>query len=80
MAFLSRLCPPLQPTGIFRAIDSARFLLRVANEGGIPPNVDVEQVVKAVFYTTKDELSAERIQEILPGYLIEFIKCGKRRN
>jgi uncharacterized protein (DUF2267 family) len=56
VAFLSGVCLPLQPTGIFRAIDSARFLLRVANEGGIPPNVDVEQVIKAVFYATKDEL------------------------
>ncbi len=63
-AFLSRVRPPLQPTGIFRGIDSDRLLFRVANEGGTPPNLDVEQVVKAVFSATKDELSAERTQQI----------------
>ncbi|TAF12255.1 MAG: DUF2267 domain-containing protein [Nostocales cyanobacterium] len=64
VAFLSRVRPPLQPTGIFRGIDSDRFLFRVANEGGMPPNVTVEEVVKAVFSATKEELSPERIQEI----------------
>lgn len=63
VAFLSRVRPPWQGPGIFK-IDSDRFLFRVANEGGMPPNVEREQVVKAVFKATKDELSAERIQEI----------------
>ncbi|NMG07415.1 DUF2267 domain-containing protein [Brasilonema sp. UFV-L1] len=63
VGFLSRVRPPWQGPGIFK-IDSDRFLFRVANEGGLPPNVDREQAVKAVFSATKDELSQERIQEI----------------
>ena len=63
VGFLSRVRPPWQGPGIFK-IDSDRFLFRVANEGGMPPNADREQVVKAVFSATKDELSPERIQEI----------------
>ncbi|MBD2595356.1 DUF2267 domain-containing protein [Nostoc spongiaeforme FACHB-130] len=69
VSFLSRVRPPWQGPGIFK-IDSDRFLFRVANEGTMPPNVDREQVVKAVFSATKDELSQERIAEIaswLPG-------------
>ncbi|HEY9799848.1 DUF2267 domain-containing protein [Anabaena azotica] len=61
--FLSRVRPPWQGPGIFK-IDSDRFLFRVANEGGMQPNVDREQVVKAVFSATKDELSPERVEEI----------------
>ncbi len=63
VAFLSRVRPPWQGPGIFK-IDSDRFLFRVENEGGMPGNVNPEQVVKAVFSATKDELSSERIQEI----------------
>ncbi|MBU7581782.1 MAG: DUF2267 domain-containing protein [Nostoc sp. TH1S01] len=63
VSFLSRVRPPWQGPGIFK-IDSDRFLFRVANEGTMPPNVDREQVVKAVFSATKDELSPERIEEI----------------
>ncbi|MBW4556672.1 MAG: DUF2267 domain-containing protein [Trichormus sp. ATA11-4-KO1] len=63
VGFLSRVRPPWQGPGIFK-IDSDRFLFRVANEGGMPSNVNREQVVKAVFSATKDELSSERIQEI----------------
>lgn len=63
VGFLSRVRPPWQGPGIFK-IDSDRFLFRVANEGGLQPNVDREEVVKAVFSATKDELSPERIQEI----------------
>ncbi|WP_066380075.1 MULTISPECIES: DUF2267 domain-containing protein [unclassified Anabaena] len=63
VGFLSRVRPPWQGPGIFK-IDSDRFLFRVANEGGMPPNVNREQVVKAVFSATKDELSPQRIQEI----------------
>lgn len=63
VGFLSRVRPPWQGPGIFK-IDSDRFLFRVANEGGLQPNVDREEVVKAVFSATKDELSPERIEEI----------------
>ncbi len=74
VGFLSRVRPPWQGPGIFK-IDDDRFLFRVANEGGKPPNVDREQAVKAVFSATKDELSPERIQEIaswLPGRVREL--------
>jgi uncharacterized protein (DUF2267 family) len=63
VSFLSRIRKPLRgsaPAGI----DSDLFLTRVANEGGLPPTIDSEKVVKAVFSATKDELSQERIQEI----------------
>lgn len=63
VGFLSRIRQPLKgpaPAGI----DSNLFLARVANESGMPPNYDREQVVKAIFSATKDELSEERIQEI----------------
>jgi uncharacterized protein (DUF2267 family) len=75
VAFLSRVRPPLQPMGIFRGIDSDRFLFRVANEGGMPPNVNTEAVIKAVFSATKYELSAEIIQEVsnwLPDKIRQF--------
>ncbi|MEH2241910.1 DUF2267 domain-containing protein [Nostoc sp.] len=61
--FLSRIRQPLTgpaPLGI----DSNLFLKRVANEGGLPGTVEVEQAIKAVFSATKDQLSEERIQEI----------------
>ncbi|GAB4183446.1 MAG: hypothetical protein Fur006_20350 [Coleofasciculaceae cyanobacterium] len=63
VGFLSRVRQPLRgpaPVGI----DSNLFLTRVANEGALPPTVEGEQAVKAVFSATKDELSEERIQEI----------------
>ncbi|MBW4654390.1 MAG: DUF2267 domain-containing protein [Kaiparowitsia implicata GSE-PSE-MK54-09C] len=63
VSFLSRVRPPWQGPGIFK-IDSDRFLFRVANEGGLPRNIDREQAVSAVFTATKAELSDERIQEI----------------
>lgn len=69
VGFLSRVRPPWQGPGIFK-INDDRFLFRVANEGMLPPERDREQVVKAVFSATKDELSEERIQEVaswLPG-------------
>ncbi len=71
VGFLSRIRKPLRgpaPAGI----DSNLFLTRVANEGALPPTVEREQAVKAVFSATKDELSQERIQEIascLPDYI-----------
>lgn len=61
--FLSHIRPPLK-------IRDTTFLFRVKQEGGLPANTSVEQVVKAVFSATKDELSQERIQEVaefLPG-------------
>lgn len=63
VGFLSRIRQPLTappPAGI----DSELFLTRVANEGGLPPTVSAEKVVKAVFSATKDELSEDRIEEI----------------
>jgi uncharacterized protein (DUF2267 family) len=74
VGFLSRIRKPLTgpaPLGI----DSNLFLTRVANEGGLPGTVEREQVVKAVFSATKDELSEERIQEIagcLPDHIREL--------
>ncbi|WP_325052193.1 DUF2267 domain-containing protein [Dulcicalothrix desertica] len=71
VGFLSRVRPPWQGPGIFK-IDSDRFLFRVANESSFSHEVDREQVVKAVFSATKEELSQERIQEIaswLPDYV-----------
>lgn len=63
VGFLSRVRQPLRgpaPVGI----DSNLFLTRVANEGALPPTVERDQAVKAVFSATKEELSEERIQEI----------------
>lgn len=74
VGLLSRVRPPWQGPGIFK-IDSDRFLFRVANEGGLPPTVEREKAVKAVFSATKDELSEERIQEIaswLPDHVREL--------
>ncbi len=74
VGFLSRVRPPWQGPGIFK-IDSDRFLFRVANEGGMPATADREQVVKAIFSATKDELSPERIAEIaswLPDHIREL--------
>lgn len=74
VGFLSRIRPPFQappPAGI----DDNLFITRVANEGGLPPTVSPEKIIKAVFSATKDELSEERIQEItecLPGRVREF--------
>ena len=63
VGFLSRIRQPLRgPAPI--GIDSNLFLTRIANEGSLPPTVQPEQALKAVFSATKDELSEERIQEI----------------
>jgi uncharacterized protein (DUF2267 family) len=74
VGFLSRIRQPLRgPAPI--GIDSNLFLTRVANEGALPPTIEAEQGVKAVFAATKDELSQERIQEIagwLPDRIREF--------
>ncbi|MBW4620408.1 MAG: DUF2267 domain-containing protein [Cyanosarcina radialis HA8281-LM2] len=61
--FLSRIRPTLE-------IKDTTFLFRVQQEAGLPPQSQPEEIVKAVFSATKDELSSERIQEIaefLPG-------------
>jgi uncharacterized protein (DUF2267 family) len=74
VGFLSRLRPPLKGPGLL-GIDSERFVTRVQNEAGMPPTVNPNQVIKAVFSATKDELSAERIQEIsvcLPDQISEL--------
>jgi uncharacterized protein (DUF2267 family) len=66
--FLSKIRPPL-------IIKEDTFLFRIAQEGGLPPGVDPETVVKAVFSATKEELSQERIKEIasfLPGKIREM--------
>ena len=66
--FLSRIRPPLE-------IKPETFLLRINQEAGLPPTVEAETVIKAVFAATKDELSEERIQEIanfLPGKIKEL--------
>jgi uncharacterized protein (DUF2267 family) len=61
--FLSRVRPALH-------IKDSTFLFRIRQESSLPAHVEVEQMVKAVFSATKDELSSDRIQEIaefLPG-------------
>lgn len=55
--FLSRVRPPLK-------IKSDTFLFRVRQEAGMQRTTSPEQVVEAVFSATKDELSADRIQEV----------------
>lgn len=80
VSFLSKIRPPFEQhhgPGLFN-IDDDRFLFRVKNESPMAVtgyDVDREQVVKAVFAATKDELSEERIQEIaswLPGRVREL--------
>ena len=70
VSFLSKVRAPFfhdakssDPTNV----NDERFLFRVKNEAPMAVtghDVDREQVVKAVFSATKDELSEERIQEI----------------
>lgn len=66
VSFLSRIRPPL-------IIRSETFLRRIRQEASLEQSVDREMVVKAVFSATKDELSAERIQEI-SGFLPDEIR------
>jgi uncharacterized protein (DUF2267 family) len=66
--FLSRIRPTLN-------IRDTTFLFRIKQEASLPPTVEPEQIVKAVFSATKDELSPERIQEIaefLPGTVCQL--------
>lgn len=70
VGFLSRIRPQFK--GPF-AIDDETFLFRVKNEAPLAAtgyDLDRDQVVKAVFSATKEELSEERIKEVanwLPG-------------
>ncbi|MEL6605231.1 MAG: DUF2267 domain-containing protein [Cyanobacteria bacterium J06614_10] len=66
--FLSEIRPSLN-------FDDKTFLFRVEKEGGIPKTTGPKTVLRAVFGATKDELSAERIQEIgsaMPGEIREL--------
>ena len=68
VGFLSRIQGPMK-------IDADSFLFRIRQEADLPPGVDVETVVCAVFSATKHELSPERIEEIasfLPGKIREM--------
>ena len=63
VAWLSDIRPPLK-------FDADTFIFRIEKEGGLPKNTTAEKVIDAVFSATKEELSADRIQEIaqfLPG-------------
>lgn len=66
VSFLSRIRPPL-------IIKSDTFLFRIRQEAGLPPGVEPETVIKAVFSATKDELSEERVKEI-SGFLPDEIR------
>lgn len=63
VGLLSRIRPPLK-------IKPENFIRRINQEAGLSKGVEPETAIKAVFSATKDELSQERIQEIvnfLPG-------------
>lgn len=70
--FLSRLRPPLKGPG-WQGINSDLFFTRVANEAGMAPHLDSHQVIRAIFSATKDELSAERVEEIA-GWLPDRVQ------
>ncbi len=57
VALLSRIRPPLE-------IDAESFMRRVAQEGGLPRGTTANGAVIAVFSAVREELPAERIQEI----------------
>lgn len=68
VGFLSRIEEPMK-------FDADSFLFRIRQEADLPPGVEVETVVCAVFSATKQELSPERIEEIgsfLPGKIQEM--------
>lgn len=51
-------------------IDDQLFIRRIKQEGGVPKKVSIEQVITAVFATTKEQLPESLIKEIgefLPG-------------
>ncbi|MEM6448707.1 MAG: DUF2267 domain-containing protein [Cyanobacteria bacterium P01_D01_bin.105] len=57
VATLSKLRPPLK-------VDTGTFLRRIKQEGGVPKDVSPESAVIAVFSTVREELPAERVNEI----------------
>jgi uncharacterized protein (DUF2267 family) len=57
VGFLSRIEQPMH-------FDSDSFLYRIRQEAKLPPGVEVETAVGAVFSATKEELSQNRIEEI----------------
>ncbi|MEB3232066.1 MAG: DUF2267 domain-containing protein [Leptolyngbyaceae bacterium] len=57
VSFLSRFRNPLK-------IDTATFLRRIKQEGGMPKGVTAEAVVIAVFSTARESLPPEQIQQI----------------
>ncbi|HBL61208.1 MAG TPA: DUF2267 domain-containing protein [Cyanobacteria bacterium UBA8803] len=66
ISFLSRIEPPLN-------FDSETFLYIIRQEGNLPQGVKPETVVQAIFSATKEELSAERVEEIA-SYLPDKIQ------
>ncbi|PSN10362.1 DUF2267 domain-containing protein, partial [filamentous cyanobacterium CCP5] len=64
VSLVSRLRGPLKGEPPF-GIDSELFLKRVDREGSVPKSTTASRVVGAVFAATKEELSPERIQEIV---------------
>lgn len=74
VAWLSRIRPPFKGSAPF-TIDDNLFITRVEQEGAMPERTTGEIVIKAVFSSTKDELSQERIHEVsefLPGKIKEL--------
>ncbi|ASC70753.1 uncharacterized protein XM38_016990 [Halomicronema hongdechloris C2206] len=66
VSFLSKLRPPLE-------IDADTFLRRVQQEGSVPQGANTESVIIAVFSAAREELPAERSQEIA-GILPEGLR------
>ncbi|HEY9596573.1 MAG TPA: DUF2267 domain-containing protein [Cyanophyceae cyanobacterium] len=57
VGFLSRIEPP-------QHLEAETFLYMIRQEANLPEGITTEEVVKAVFSATKQELSAERIDEV----------------
>jgi uncharacterized protein (DUF2267 family) len=68
VSFFSRISParPLK-------VSPGVFMLRLQQEGALPSDTEPQQVAKAVFSATKDELSEARIQEVA-GFLPDDIR------
>ncbi|MGJ3253538.1 MAG: DUF2267 domain-containing protein [Elainellaceae cyanobacterium] len=63
VAFFSRISP-LRPIDI----SAETFMLRLNQEGFLPADASPEQVTKAVFAATKDELSSENVQDVAKAF------------
>lgn len=59
VSFFSNLSPVQQLN-----ISKDTFMLRLKQEGQLPENADAENVAKAVFKATKEELSSEQIDNV----------------